>query len=150
MRPDTRCSPIDVWHWPSREAQAPRWPNSVLSPPSRAHRSACTAPAAHGWWPGWLRRVLRHSLDRKVCNTANVVVVLRERADELVPVVLDALDEAAASRGSHSRLHVVAGSEPFVDASRFERTVPITRAAGTSDEPAASLLAEGALDVEWE
>ncbi|MGE5211358.1 MAG: aldehyde dehydrogenase family protein [Acidobacteriota bacterium] len=96
-----------------------------------------------------LRLAVRHSLDRKVCNTLNVVMVLRERAGELVPVVLDALDAAAADRGTCGRLHVVDGSETFVDPDRFERVVSITRAGGTSDEPAASTVAEAELATEW-
>ena len=100
--------------------------------------------------PTTLRLAVRHSLDRKVCNTLNVVMVLRERAGELVPVVLDALDAAAADRGTSGRLHVVEGSEGFVDPERFERVATIIRADGTSDEPAASTVAEAELATEWE
>ncbi len=97
-----------------------------------------------------LRQAVRNSLDRKVCNTLNVVVLLRDRADELVPVVLDALDDAAAERDTSARLHVVSGSEPYVPAERFERTVPIARAGGINDEAAASMLDEADLAREWE
>lgn len=97
-----------------------------------------------------LRQAVRHSLDRKVCNTLNVVVLLREDAHELAPVVLDALDEAAAARNTFSRLHVVSGSEAYVPAERFDRTVPIVRAGGTADEPAVSTLDESGLAIEWE
>jgi glutamate-5-semialdehyde dehydrogenase len=97
-----------------------------------------------------LRSAVRNSLDRKVCNTVNVVMVLRERAGELVPVVLDALDAAAADRGTSGRLHVVAGSETFVGPERFERVATITRAAGAGEEPAASTVAETELATEWE
>jgi len=76
--------------------------------------------------------------------------VLRERAGELVPVVLDALDAAASDRGTSGRLHVVEGSEGFVDPERFVRVATITRAGGTSDEPAASTLTETELAIEWE
>jgi glutamate-5-semialdehyde dehydrogenase len=97
-----------------------------------------------------LEAAARHSLDRKVCNTLNVGVVVRERADELVPAMLSALDAAAAERGTHGRLHVVEGSEAFVPAERFDRLVAITRADGTTDEPAASTLPHTALATEWE
>ena len=97
-----------------------------------------------------LEQAVRHSLDRKVCNTLNVVVVLRERADELVPVVLDALDAAAAERTSAGRLHVVEGSERYVPADRFDQVVAITRADGIGDEPAASTLDERGMAIEWE
>lgn len=97
-----------------------------------------------------LRQAVHHSLDRKVCNTVNVAVVLRQRAHELVPVVLEALDAAADERGTSGRLHVVAGSESHVPAERFDRIVAITRAGGTADEPAASTVAEATLAIEWE
>ena len=100
--------------------------------------------------PTTLYRSVRNSLDRKVCNTVNVVVLLRDRAHELVPVVLDALDHAAAERDSAGRLHVVSGSESFVPDERFERTIPIARAGGMSNEAAASILDEGDLSLEWE
>jgi glutamate-5-semialdehyde dehydrogenase len=106
--------------------------------------------AGHGASATTLRQAVHHSLDRKVCNTVNVVVVVRERAQELVPVVLEALDAAADERGTSSRLHVVAGSEPLVPVERFDQIVAITRAGGTADEPAASIVAEDALAIEWE
>ena len=97
-----------------------------------------------------LHQAVLHSLDRKVCNTLNVVAVSRDRAGELVPVVLDALDQAASERNTSGRLHVVAGSETHVPCDRFERAVAITRAAGIGDEPAASTLDESGLATEWE
>ena len=97
-----------------------------------------------------LHQAVLHSLDRKVCNTLNVVAVLRERAHELVPVVLQALDDAASERNTFGRMHVVVGGEAHVPADRFERTVAITRAGGISDEPAASTLDESGLAIEWE
>ncbi len=100
--------------------------------------------------PSTLAQAVRHSLDRKVCNTVNVVVLLHDRAAALVPVVLDALDAAASERNTFGRLHVVSGSETHVPAERFDRVVPIIRAGGVSDELAASLLEEHELAVEWE
>jgi len=97
-----------------------------------------------------LAQAVRHSLDRKVCNTLNVVVVLRDQAEAIVPIVLEALDAAATDRDAFGRLHVVAGSEGYVDAERFEPTVPIVRAAGVTAEPAASTIEESGLAVEWE
>lgn len=97
-----------------------------------------------------LRSAVVNSLDRKVCNTLNVVVVLREQAPSLVRVVLDALDAAATARDSDARLHVVAGAEGFVPRDRFERTVPVRRADGLHREPAASMLDVDDLAIEWE
>jgi glutamate-5-semialdehyde dehydrogenase len=97
-----------------------------------------------------LRLAVRHSLDRKVCNTVNTVCVLRHRAAELVPVVLDALTEAASARGVNAKLHVAAGSEPVVPLDWFEREVPISRAAGEVVEPQAESLHHERLGTEWE
>ena len=93
---------------------------------------------------------VRHSLDRKVCNTLNVCAIPRERADDLVPVFLEALDAAATKRSTHARLHVVDGSEPWVPSDRFERTVTIDRATGPADEPSASSIDAAGLATEWE
>jgi glutamate-5-semialdehyde dehydrogenase len=54
---------------------------------------------------------VEHSLDRKVCNTVNVVCVVRERASELVPIVVSAADRAATRRGTRARIHAVGGAE---------------------------------------
>ncbi len=100
--------------------------------------------------PATLRAAVEHSVDRKVCNTLNVVVVLRERAQELVDAVLTGLDAAATKRQASARLHVVEGSEEYVPSERFERIVSIVRAEGAFDEPSASSIAIDALAVEWE
>ena len=100
--------------------------------------------------PTTLRQSVQHSLDRKVCNTLNVVVLVRDRAAELVASVLDGLDGAASERGTTSRLHVVSGSEPFVPAERFAHVVTVSRAGGDRSEPAASTIGLDALATEWE
>ena len=100
--------------------------------------------------PATLRQAVQHSLDRKVCNTLNVVVLLRDRADELVGSVLAGMDDAATARAASARLHVVSGSEPYVPAERFEQMVSITRTAGSADEPSASTCEPAELSTEWE
>jgi glutamate-5-semialdehyde dehydrogenase len=100
--------------------------------------------------PSVVARAVQHSLDRKVCNTLNVCAVTRDRAAEVVPVVLAALDAAASERATSARLHVLRGSESFVPLERFDRVVRIERADGTHDEPAASLVDEADLAHEWE
>ena len=91
---------------------------------------------------------VEHSLDRKVCNTLNVCAIPRHRADELVPVFLDAIDAAGSRRSTVTRLHVVEGSEGFVD--RFEQMVDVERADGVHREPAATPLPLDGLATEWE
>ncbi len=85
-----------------------------------------------------------------MCNTLNVVVLLRDRADELVGAVLAGIDAAAVRRGASARLHVVAGSEGVVPSARFDQRVPIARATGVVVEPAASTIDTDDLAVEWE
>jgi len=106
--------------------------------------------AAESAQPGPFSAAVRHSLDRKVCNTLNVCAVVRSQASELVPHFLDALDAAADARSTNARLHVVEGSERFVPETRFGHTVTIDRAAGPSAEPSASALPVGGLATEWE
>ena len=93
-----------------------------------------------------------HSLDRKVCNTLNVCCIPASRAAELVPLFLDALRAAATARGASARLHVVDGSERFVEPGSFTERVVVGRADGRHDEPFASSLpiADTAIEWEWE
>lgn len=55
--------------------------------------------------PDQLALAVRHSLDRKVCNTLNVCCLVREGADRLAPVVLSAGRAAAAARGARLVVH---------------------------------------------
>jgi glutamate-5-semialdehyde dehydrogenase len=91
-----------------------------------------------------------HSLDRKVCNTLNVCCIARERAAELVPVLLESLARAGAARGQSFRLHVVAGDEGAVPEELFRRDVTVRRADGDVVEKQAEALPEGDLGREWE
>ena len=97
-----------------------------------------------------LAAAVEHSLDRKVCNTLNVCAIPAERAAGLVPAALAGLDAAAARRHAPARLHVVAGSESWVPAARFDTRITVERAGGAVDEPAASTVAADELGVEWE
>ncbi|MFK8022805.1 MAG: aldehyde dehydrogenase family protein [Ilumatobacter sp.] len=97
-----------------------------------------------------LHDAVEHSLDRKVCNTLNCAVVLRTRAAELVPVVVDALRAAASTRGTEPRLHVVEGSEQFVPSELFDTTVLVNRAGGDVEEPMATSITPDGLATEWE
>jgi glutamate-5-semialdehyde dehydrogenase len=97
-----------------------------------------------------LQRIVRNSLDRKVCNTLNVLCVLRDRASELIPAALAGIAAAAADRKTAFKLHVVNGSESYVPASLFETRVAIERTEGSSEEPQAELIEEHGLAHEWE
>ena len=124
-------------------------------------RQAGVAVSLHGTGGAWLvagetadpdrlHHTLVNSLDRKVCNTVNVCCIPRTRAADLVPVVVAAIDEAAAGRGTSGRLHVETGSVPYVDASHFTRRVVVRRADGDHDETFASPITADELANEWE
>ncbi len=100
--------------------------------------------------PDRLESVVRHSLDRKVCNTLNTCAVVREHADRLVPRVLAGLDAAAVARGTNPKLHVVEGDGEAVPTAWFERVVPIRRAEGDVDEAQAEWVGRDRLGHEWE
>ena len=97
-----------------------------------------------------LSRAVYHSLDRKVCNTLNTLCIAADRADDLVPVFLDALLAAGERLGTHPKLHVAEGSESAVPADWFSRLVPIARAEGDVEEPQAESIPADSLGVEWE
>jgi len=124
-------------------------------------RQAGVAVSLHGTGGAWLvagesadpdrlHHTLVNSLDRKVCNTVNVCCVARARAADLVPVVVAALREAAARRGTEGRLHVEAESVSYVDAEVFTRRVVVKRADGEHDEPFGTPITAEMLANEWE
>ncbi|MDB4986180.1 MAG: glutamate-5-semialdehyde dehydrogenase [Myxococcaceae bacterium] len=97
-----------------------------------------------------LEAVVRGALDRKVCNTLNVLCILRARAAELVPAALAGIAGAGAARGRAFKLHVLRGSEAHVPAALFTTEVDVVRAEGIVREPQAELLEEAELAHEWE
>ncbi len=100
--------------------------------------------------PDRLLAAVHRSLDRKVCNTLNTMCVVRERAEELIPVVLEGLRRAAVDRGTEGKLYVTERSRGWVPGELFDRVVTISRAEGVSDEPQAEPLVEAQLGIEWE
>jgi glutamate-5-semialdehyde dehydrogenase len=100
--------------------------------------------------PEDLQSVVHRSLDRKVCNTLNVLCVLRERAELLIPAALAGFGAAAADRKTAFKLHVIRGSESYLPKALFETRVALERAEGTIEEPQAELLEEHGLSHEWE
>jgi glutamate-5-semialdehyde dehydrogenase len=124
-------------------------------------RQAGTATSLHGTGGAWmlvtaradldrLERIVVRSLDRKVCNTLNTVAIERAIAPSAVPVVLAALERAAAERGTEPRLHVVGDAADHVPARWTDELVDIARAGGPSREPRASALDASLLGTEWE
>ncbi len=90
-----------------------------------------------------------HSLDRKVCNTLNTCAVVSQAADRLIPVFLEALQQAAARRDAQPKLHVTERAEAFIPQTWFSEVV-IDRAEGSTSEPQTEIVADSDLGVEWE
>ncbi len=91
-----------------------------------------------------------NSLDRKVCNTLNVCCIHRQRAADLIPVFLDALERAGERRGHGAKLHVAACDEAWLPAAwRGARTL-VRRADGDHDEALVEIMTESDLGHEWE
>lgn len=124
-------------------------------------RQAGVPVSLHGTGGGWivagdhadadaLEAAVLHSLDRKVCNTVNVVCVTAARAADLVPAVLRASDAAGARRSTVTKLHVTESARSHVPAALFASTVEVRRADGIHREPHAELIPESRLGTEWE
>jgi glutamate-5-semialdehyde dehydrogenase len=124
-------------------------------------RGSGRAVSLHGTGGAWLiadkdadakrfAAVVRHSLDRKVCNTLNVCLIHRDRAAELVPLFLDALQQSGAAREEGCKLHIVEGSESYLPGNWLTETVDVYRADGYQTEALAEPLPEVQLGREWE
>ncbi len=105
--------------------------------------------AGEGADPDRLYAALFHSLDRKVCNTTNVVCVAASRADDLIPVVLDAL-EKAGQRRKGCKLHVAEADFARLPQAWRSARVTVVRAGGPVEEPLAEPIADADLGHEWE
>lgn len=99
--------------------------------------------------PQRLAAVVEHSLDRKVCNTVNVVCVLREHAGLHVPIVFSAAQKAAVTHNTNARIHCVGGAESYLSSTV---DIEVTRAEGVFSEPQISVSAHEELshEFEWE
>ena len=89
------------------------------------------------------------SLDRKVCNTLNTFCVVESRAEELVPVFLDAMEKAGRMRGANPKVHFTPSAASLIPRSWFDGAL-IGRAGGPVMEPRAEELDRNALGQEWE
>jgi glutamate-5-semialdehyde dehydrogenase len=123
-------------------------------------RQAGIPVSLHGTGGAWIiadttadaarfRAAVYHSIDRKVCNTLNVVSIPEARAADLVPALLDALRERGDRLGYGFKLHVVEGSERYVPAELFRTHARMLRAEGEVEETIADRVPEEALGKEW-
>jgi glutamate-5-semialdehyde dehydrogenase len=124
-------------------------------------RQAGVPVSLHGTGGAWLvaapdadaarfAAVVEASLDRKVCNTLNVCCIDWNRAEDLVPLFLDALHRAGEQRGHGFKLHVVKGDETYLPANCLDLTTVVRRADGDIEERLVELLPEDQLGHEWE
>ena len=123
-------------------------------------RQAGTPVSLHGTGGAWLiadrtadakrfAAAVFHSLDRKVCNTLNVCCIVADRAADLVPVFLGALQRAGARRRGY-KLHVVESDERWLPAAWLDARGPVRRAEGAREEPLVEPIADADLGREWE
>ena len=123
-------------------------------------RQAGTPVSLHGTGGAWmiadrsadparLEACVYHSLDRKVCNTLNVCVILRDQAAVLVPVFLRALSDAGTRR-SGCKLHVLSGNEDWIPQDWRGATTTVVRADGPHQEALVEVVAPEDLGREWE
>ncbi len=86
------------------------------------------------------------SLDRKVCNTLNTIVVDRRRSVEQIPMVLDAL----SWRDGSFRLHVAVGSEHDIPEAFWSKRITVRRSGVDMVEPQVDAVPLDELAREWE
>jgi glutamate-5-semialdehyde dehydrogenase len=123
-------------------------------------RQTGTPVSLHGTGGAWmvadttadaerLYAAVYHSLDRKVCNTLNVLCLVRERAEDLIPMVLEALD-AAGRRREGIKLHVAEADLSRIPEAWRARRAAIHRAGGPVEEAVVEPIADNELGREWE
>ena len=92
---------------------------------------------------------VHNSLDRKVCNTLNTACIVESRADDLVPVFLEALNQAGERLGATTKLHVTTNARHLIPPAWFE-PASVVRAEGPVTEPRTETIDDDQLGVEWE
>ena len=88
-----------------------------------------------------------HSLDRKVCNTLNVVTVIRHLASVHIPIILKAAESAASTRGTRPRIHAIQGAEEFLPTNS---NIAVLRSEGEMSEPQVTVASLDSLATEYE
>jgi len=123
-------------------------------------RQAGTPVSLHGTGGAWIVAhetadadrffaAVYHSLDRKVCNTLNTCCIVRTRADDLIPVFLEALQKAGERRRGW-KLHVAQADLDRLPTAVRDARGAVVRAAGAQIEPRVEPIADAELGREWE
>jgi glutamate-5-semialdehyde dehydrogenase len=90
-----------------------------------------------------------HSLDRKVCNTLNTCCIVAGRADELIPVFLDALKLAGECRRG-CKLHIAEADVGRLPPDWRDAQTTVVRAEGPREEALVEPIVDVDLGREWE
>lgn len=128
---------------------------------ARQHGLAVSLHGTGGAWvlidatttPERVRDVVASSLDRKVCNTLNTVVLAQDCGDDLVEAVFLGLSDAAAQMNSDGRVHLTDTARARctkVVGGLLDRSVEVSRADGVVVEPFATPIGAAELGREWE
>ena len=94
-----------------------------------------------------LESCVLHSLDRKVCNTLNVVAVIRHLASVHIPIILKAAETAGSARGTRPRIHAIQGAEEFLPTNS---NIAVHRTEGEMSEPQVTVASLDSLATEYE
>lgn len=124
-------------------------------------RQVGTPVSLHGTGGAWLvagpdadhdrlQAVVVNSLDRKVCNTTNVICVPRFRAGELLPVVLAAVTAAGERLGAQARVHATPAALDLISPEAAAVEVLVSRPEGQATEPFVTEWPIERLGHEWE
>jgi glutamate-5-semialdehyde dehydrogenase len=94
------------------------------------------------------------SLDRKVCNTLNTIVVLESLASLAIPQILEGLEAAGNRLQTSFVLHTTRRAAPYLPEGLYGKNVSVIRSCGVVSEPQARPLANDEADLgvehEWE
>ncbi|HEY5890026.1 MAG TPA: aldehyde dehydrogenase family protein [Acidimicrobiia bacterium] len=123
-------------------------------------RQTGTPVSLHGTGGAWIvasesadpeafRAAVYNSLDRKVCNTLNTCCIVASRAEELVPVFLQALKQSGERRSTNPKLHVTASTIDLIPLDWTGET-EIRRKEGLVRESQTEIVSSDGLGTEWE
>ena len=97
-----------------------------------------------------LEKAITNSLDRKVCNTINCILVRDDCEEDTLRVVVRAVEEAAARRGVAPRFHCTWAPFSYVAALVSQPEVTVRRAGSSVVERCVTEIPEHGLSVEHE
>ena len=97
-----------------------------------------------------LHHVIVNSLDRKVCNTVNCILVRDDCDEETLKAVVHAVEEAAEKRGVGPRFHCTRAPFSFIANLVGQAEVTVHRAERVVIEPCVTEIPEHGLAVEHE